>query len=112
MALVSQIWLHLLLPLRSSALPGSMSPHGSEEWLQQQQRFPSGGCEEGVCEPRGLAPGGPSLEAVGARRGLHGRGLRQRHVVEVGQADVVPEALPHVHPVVQGVEFLGNVAPD
>lgn len=49
---------------------------------------------------------------VGEARGLHGRGLRQRHVVEVGQADVVPKAVPHLHPVVQGIQFLSDVAPN
>lgn len=55
-------------------------------------------------------PGGAPLEVVGMVGGLHRRGLWQSHVVEVGQANVVPEALPHVHPVVQGVEFFSNVA--
>lgn len=73
-----------------------------------------GGSELGaaVAERRGLAAGRAPLQAVRAGRRRHRRRLRQRHVVEVGQADVVPEALPHVHPVVQGVQFLGDVAPD
>lgn len=73
-----------------------------------------GGSEEGgaVCDARGLAAGGAPLEAGAVLGGLHGGGLRQRHVVEVGQADVVPKALPHVYPVVQGVQFLCDVAPD
>lgn len=45
-----------------------------------------GGCEEGaaVCNPRGFAVGGPSLEVVGVVGGLHRRGLWQCNVVEVG----------------------------
>lgn len=114
MALVSQIWLHLLLCLCSSAPPAPISLQPCEDWLGQAGCPCLGGGEEGaaVGGRGGRAAGRAPLQAVRARRRRHRRRLRQRHVVEVGQADVVPEALAHVHPVVQRVQLLGDVAPD
>lgn len=67
----------------------------------------SGGAAIGDTWP--WPPRGPPLQAAW---GWHWGCLRKRSVVEVGQADVIPKPLPHVHPVIQGIQFFGDVAPD
>lgn len=100
LVLLSRLPLHLYTQMLPLSAPGTV-----REYIPMLQL--PGGAAIGDTWP--WTPRGPPLQAA---RGWHWGCLRKRSVVEVGQADVVPKALPHVHPVIQGIQFFGDVAPD